>query len=78
MYAFNALTDDEVHFDDNTAAEYAVAYAWSEEHNLMSALFHHCRAGILPAFYTTLPMMYGRRSVACGDWLVPSPDSFSQ
>ena len=78
MYTINALTGDDVHFDDNTAAEYAVAYAYCEENNLMSALFSHCRAGTLPAFYKTLPMMYGRRSVACGDWLVPSPDSFSQ
>ena len=69
MYAFNALTDQEVIFDDNTAAEYAVAYAYCEEHNLMSALFCHCHALTLPEFYKTLPMMYGRRSVGCGDWM---------
>ena len=74
MYTFNALTGDEVHFDDNTAAEYAVAYAWSEEHNLMSALFYHCHALTLPEFYKTLPMIYGKQSVGCGDWMAKNAE----
>ena len=74
MYTFNALTGDEVHFDDNTVAEYAVAYAWCEEHNLMSALFYHCHALTLPEFYKTLPMIYGKQSVGCGDWMAKNAE----
>lgn len=69
MYTFNALTDEEVHFDDRISAEYAVAYAYCAENNRMSALFYHCHALTLPDFYKTLPMTYGKQSVCCGDWI---------
>lgn len=68
MYAFNILTDEEIHFDDATTAEWAVAYGYCEENNLMSILFHHCHDKTLPQFYKKLPMIYGRFSVGCGDW----------
>ena len=68
MYAFNILTDEEIHFDGRTSAEYAVAYAYCEENNLMSTLFSHCLSLTLQEFYKTLPMIYGRQSVGCGDW----------
>ena len=39
MYAFSVITGEELHFDDKTAPEYATAYGYCEQHNLMSALF---------------------------------------
>lgn len=75
MYTFNALTDEEVHFYDGTSPEYAVAYAYCEENHLMSALFYHCHALTLPEFYKTLPMIYGRKSVGCGDWMAKKEEN---
>lgn len=68
MYTFNIITDEEMHFDDATSAEYAVAYGYCEENNMMSEFFYHCHALTLPEFYKKLPMTYGRMSTACGDW----------
>ena len=74
MYTFNALTDQEVIFDDRTSPEYAVAYAYCEENNLMSTLLYHCHALTLPEFYKTLPMIYGKQSVGCGDWMAKNAE----
>ena len=56
-------------FDANTLASYAVAYAYCEEKGKLSQLFNSCHSRTVPSFLKTLPMVYGKMSVACGDWV---------
>jgi hypothetical protein len=68
MRAFHLTQNVEHIFDENTAPEWAVAYGYCEENNLMSALFAAAHGMRLLAFYKTLPFTYGQKSIACGDW----------
>ena len=67
---FNLLTDETLHFDDDVkyGPEWAVAYAWCEEHNYMSLLFSHFHDGTFAEFFKTLPVTRGKQSIACGDF----------
>ena len=69
MYAFSVITGEELHFDDKTTPEYAAAYGYCEQHNLISALFaavHDKRFGV---FFESLNPTYGKHSVCVGDWV---------
>ena len=68
MRTFNLSNEQERFFDEHTTAEWACAYGYCEENNLLSALFSAAQDLRLPEFYKTLPFIYGKRSVACGNW----------
>lgn len=70
MRTFNLSTGAEVYFDEHTTPEWACAYGYCEENNLMSALFSAAQDLRFEEFKATLPFTYGQRSVACGDWAV--------
>lgn len=66
---FHAIRNIQMEFDPSMTAEWGVAYAYCEDNLRMSELFAHRDAGTLPEMYAKLPMTYGKRSVACGDWM---------
>ena len=66
--AFSLTSNVEYEFDDATTPEWAVAYAYCEENGLLSALFSATQRLRTEEFFTTLPIMRGAVSVACGDW----------
>jgi hypothetical protein len=66
---FHATRNIQMEFDPSMTAEWGVAYAYCEENLRMSELFAHRDAGTLSNMYAKLPMTYGKRSVACGDWM---------
>lgn len=66
---FHATRNIQMEFDPSMTAEWGVAYAYCEENLRMSELFAHRDAGTLCKMYAKLPMTYGQRSVACGDWM---------
>jgi len=68
MKAFNLHTNQEIHFDASTTPEWAVAYGYCAENNLMSALFKSAQDKKFPEFLKTLPTTRGQVSIACGDW----------
>ena len=68
MKATNLITEVSLEFDEHTTPEWACAYGYCEENNLMSALFAACQDNTTEAFYKTLPFTYGKQTVACGDW----------
>jgi hypothetical protein len=68
MRAFNLFNDTEYTFDKNTAALWAVCYAHCMDHNLASALFSSAQDGRFLEFAESLPVVYGARSVACGNY----------
>jgi hypothetical protein len=70
---FHAITDVEMQFDATVSAEYAVAFAYCEENNRLSELYAHRDDARLPAMYAKLPMMRGKQSVGCGDWMAACP-----
>lgn len=65
---FNIASDETLYFDDDVGPEWAVAYAWCEDNNYMSALFSHLVRGSFPEFFKTLPVTRGKQSIACGDF----------
>lgn len=68
MQAFNLATCEEITFDENTTALWAVCYGYCQEHNLLSALFSSAQESRFEQFADTLPLVYGNRSVEVGDW----------
>jgi hypothetical protein len=68
MKTFNLANDQEYTFDDATTPEWAVAYGYCSEHNLMSALFASAQDGCLEEFFAKLPTIRGKKSISCGDW----------
>ena len=73
MKTFNLTTNQEIHFDASTTPEWAVAYGYCEERNLMSALFKSAQDKKFPEFLETLPITRGQRSIACGEWVAILP-----
>ena len=71
VIVYNLLNDAEYIFDACTVPEYAVAYAYCAEHNLMSAFYNAVHENTLTEFFTkySLPFVRARHSVACGDWV---------
>lgn len=69
LRVFHATRNIQMEFDPSMTAEWGVAYAYCEENKRLSQLFSHREAGTLPEMYAKLPMTYGKRSVACGDWM---------
>ena len=67
---FNLATGDEMSFDCKTTPMWAVAYAYCEEHNLMSGLFRSAQENTFRQFVKRLPFTRGQNSLACGDWAV--------
>ena len=68
MKTFNLIDHRELHFDDATAPEWAVAYAYCEDHNMLSWLFSACHSKDMARAYGVLPFTRGKHSIACGDW----------
>lgn len=68
--AYNLATGEELIFDAATAPEWACAYGYCQEHNLMSWLFSMCHSKDMTRAYTALPFTFGKNSMACGDWAV--------
>lgn len=66
---FHGVSEARMEFSPGAAAEYAVAYAYCDEHHRLPELNSHRDNGNLPELYAKLPMQYGHRSVACGDWM---------
>lgn len=68
--AFNLVTDEVLYFNDDAlyGPEWAVAFGYCDEHNLLSTLFNHLHDDTFPEFFKTLPVTRGKRSIACGDW----------
>lgn len=64
----NLGTNEELEFDDSVSDLWAVCYAYCEEKNLLSGLFHAEKCGRLVPFSLRLPITCGIRSIACGDW----------
>ena len=64
----NLATFDKMSFMDDISSEWAVAYAYCENNNLMSWLFNNRWDNTLEKAYKELPMIYGKLTVACGDW----------
>jgi hypothetical protein len=67
---FNLLTDVTYEFDEHTTKEYALAYAYADEHGLMDALFYSCQNNTLDSFYKMLPVKftYGEKSIGLDNW----------
>lgn len=55
-------------FDQYTFPDYAVAYAYCEENNLMSWFFKHAQDGTMDEVYVKLPFTRTKTIVACGDF----------
>ena len=68
MKTINLLNEQELHFDNNTAAIWAVAYGYCSENNKMSWLFNHCHNKSLTEAYKELPIAQGKKTITCGDW----------
>lgn len=68
MKARNMLNDTVLEFDEATTPEWAVAYAYCEEHNLASALFASAHEQRFGEFFATLPAVQNNNYVQCGDW----------
>lgn len=66
MRAINLINNKSFHFDKNTTPEWAVAYAYCAEKNMISWLFQETQNN--NDIYQKLPMIYGKKTVACGDW----------
>lgn len=66
--AINVLTDEEYSFDENTTPEWAVAYAYCAENNLLSWLFGMAQGLKAVEAYKAIGVRVGRRTVGCGDW----------
>lgn len=71
--AQNLATGETKDFDALTAPEYAVAYGYYEERNMLSWFFdsvHDAAANMqpVPTWMEQAPIIYGARSVSCGDW----------
>lgn len=69
MRAFNLMNDTEYTFDAHTTALWAACYAYCSEHDLMSALFSSAQNKTFEQFAKTLPVIYGRHCVACGNYV---------
>lgn len=68
MKSVNLSTLEELYFDENTTALWAVCYGYCEEHNLMSALFASAQDKKFEDFAKKLPVMYGKKTASAGDW----------
>ena len=71
--AMNLATGDKLIFDEGTTPEYAVAYGYCGEKNLMSWFFTSVQDAAkqklaTPLWREKLNFTYGERTVACGDW----------
>lgn len=70
--AVNLETWEIHHFDEKTTPEWAVAYGYCEQNNLMSALFSAAQDMRLAEFFKTLPLTSFERKTGfgayCGDW----------
>lgn len=70
IIAWNYATNVEIHFDEHTDPEYAVIYAHvTEDTNLSSAFFAAVHDKTLDEFKRQLPIILGKLSVRCGDWI---------
>ena len=68
IIAYNFVTGEELTFDDATAPEWACAYGYCQEHNLISWLLTMCLSKDMARAYAELPFTFGTQSIACGDW----------
>lgn len=66
---FHALSSTEMLFSREVGAEYAVAYCYCEENLRLSELFSHREDGKIVEMLAKLPMIQGKSSVGCGDWV---------
>lgn len=66
---FHALSNTEMLFSREVGAEYAVAYCYCEENRRLSELFGHHQDGKIVEMLAKLPMIQGKSSVGCGDWM---------
>ena len=71
--AMNLATGEEMTFDRVTTPEYAVAYGYCQENNLLSWFFASVHDAAeqkraTPLWREKLEFIYGQRSVACGNW----------
>ena len=69
--AISLISDSEMTFDSDTTPEWALAYAYCEETNRLSWLFHSCREN--DGEWQKLPFQYGKHSVNLGDWAASLP-----
>ena len=70
-YIYNLATSDldiEYGFDRDVAPEWAVCYAYADSNNLLSLLFSVRQNG--HDLETYFPIIYGKNSVCCGDYVV--------
>lgn len=68
MKTINLLNEQELHFDDDTAAAWAVAYGYCSENNKMSWLFTQCNNNNMENAYKELPIVQGKKTISCGNW----------
>lgn len=70
IYVHNMATsdrDEEYSFSPDVSPEWAVCYAYADNHNLLSLLFATRERG--QDLEDVFPLVYGRHSVACGDYV---------
>lgn len=70
LKVFNLTTNEELHFDEHTAPEYAVRYAYCIEQRpeLASWFFSRWQDTEKAEIEARLPLTIGKTSIACGDW----------
>ena len=71
IYVYNLATsdnDEEYSFSAAVSPEFAVCYAFASEHNLLSLLFSTRNEGC-KAISEVFPVVYGKHSVSCGDFV---------
>lgn len=71
IYVYNLETsakDAEYSFGVGVSPEFAVCYAFASEHNLLSLLFSTRNEGC-KAISEVFPVVYGKHSVSCGDFV---------
>jgi len=61
-------------FDDKTVPEYAVRYCQAQKLNLFSWFIHNSMSKNYSDIESRLPVTYGQKSVACGDFACLIPD----
>ena len=69
IYVYNLATSDhdqEYAFSLDVSPEWAVCYAYADEHNLLSLLFSTRQRGL--DLEECFPLVYGKNSVSCGDY----------
>lgn len=69
MITVHSLSEDkELHFDDNTVLEYALVYAYTQDDP--DAFHKFLNASYTGIDYSEYPLVYGKYSIACGDYAV--------